>query len=679
MNILTGYLLTYDAGAVGADAGDEVSGGSDTLLIDTQDSVPLGFGSVEYATTLGSVTGTFYEDAGSIYFVPDETTGFPTTESGNIASFTEAIEGTTGADTLTGTANDDVIYDTDYVADGDFDTATGSDDIDAGAGDDIVVFGDGDDVVLGGDGDDMIGLLSTGSGTNTLDGGAGADSIIGGSGDDTIIGGDGDDWLSGGAGSDIILGGAGSDEISVSDSDFNVTIEGGEDVGGTDSDMLNFSSGGFTLTFTGDEAGTFSFASGATSGSFSEIEHIKGSNLGEVFDASAINSSVTINADNGRDTVIGSGAGDTLMGGFGDDTVSGGGGDDDIRGGGDNDILSGDDGDDTLYGEAGHDTLSGGSGNDTLLGGLGNDTLIGGLGNDTMSGGSSGVDTFEFADGFGHDVITDFTIDGDNPDQLDLSAMTDGCGNSLRLADIDVGSDESGNAVLSFPTCDSLTLLGVDPDVLDPSTLRTLGVPCFTHGTMVETPNGLRMVETLHPGDLVTTLDNGPQPVLWIGHSEVSELELQLDPRLQPILIRKGALGTTRDLFVSRQHCLVVPDAHGGSGLVRASLLAQTGGSGFRVANEVRRVTYVHLLFSSHQILLANGAATESFYPGPRALRALGARERRNLHRTLPQVSLATEPEKSFGPKVRPMLSRRDLCWDVAGYVQSSGGMAHAI
>ncbi|MGB4828605.1 MAG: choice-of-anchor L domain-containing protein, partial [Paracoccaceae bacterium] len=42
-------------------------------------------------------------------------------------------------------------------------------------------------------------------------------------------------------------------------------------------------------------------------------------------------------------------------------------------------------------------------------------------------------------------------------------------------------------------------------------------VPCFVAGTLIRTPDGDVPVETLHPGDLVLTMDDGPQPLRWTG------------------------------------------------------------------------------------------------------------------------------------------------------------------
>jgi spore coat protein A, manganese oxidase len=64
---------------------------------------------------------------------------------------------------------------------------------------------------------------------------------------------------------------------------------------------------------------------------------------------------------------------------------------------------------DTITGNALANLLSGRQGNDIIVAGAGNDILIGGAGNDTLSGGV-GNDTFVFANDFGHDIVTDFTV-----------------------------------------------------------------------------------------------------------------------------------------------------------------------------------------------------------------------------------------------------------------------------
>lgn len=89
-------------------------------------------------------------------------------------------------------------------------------------------------------------------------------------------------------------------------------------------------------------------------------------------------------------------------------------------------------------------------------------------------------------------------------------------------------------------------------------------VICFSDDTVITTASGPRPIDQLQPGDLVQTLDNGLQPVLWVGRSRLSGLALQRFPHLRPIRLRRGALGTgepDEDLRVSPAHRLLVRGA----------------------------------------------------------------------------------------------------------------------
>ncbi|MBD1909316.1 MULTISPECIES: DUF4394 domain-containing protein [unclassified Leptolyngbya] len=79
----------------------------------------------------------------------------------------------------------------------------------------------------------------------------------------------------------------------------------------------------------------------------------------------------------------------TGNGGIGNNVLSGGAGNDELMGGSNRDTLSGGDGNDLLDGGAGNDSLSGETGVDALFGGAGFDTLDGGGDNDILDGGTS--------------------------------------------------------------------------------------------------------------------------------------------------------------------------------------------------------------------------------------------------------------------------------------------------
>lgn len=142
-----------------------------------------------------------------------------------------------------------------------------------------------------------------------------------------------------------------------------------------------------------------------------------------------------------------------------DQLVVGRGGDDTIFGLGGDDTLRGNAGDDVIFGGLGADVLRGGAGNDALSGGFGKDLLDGGAGNDTMDGGL-GADSFEFDNGFGHDLILGFQVGTDTLQIASNINATGVAGPADLLSMSMVSADGSGNAVITLGT-DTITLDGI--------------------------------------------------------------------------------------------------------------------------------------------------------------------------------------------------------------------------
>jgi Hint domain len=135
---------------------------------------------------------------------------------------------------------------------------------------------------------------------------------------------------------------------------------------------------------------------------------------------------------------------------------------------------------------------------------------------------------------------------------------------------------------------------------------------CFAAGTMIATPEGARAVETLATGDLVLTAGGPAKPVRWLGRNTVSRLFA--DPtRVLPIRVKAGALGENlpvRDLLLSPCHALLIEGA-----LVQAAALVN-GSSVLRETATPAVFTYYHVELDSHDVLLAEGVAAESFLTG---------------------------------------------------------------
>jgi len=140
-------------------------------------------------------------------------------------------------------------------------------------------------------------------------------------------------------------------------------------------------------------------------------------------------------------------------------------------------------------------------------------------------------------------------------------------------------------------------------------------VPCFVAGTGILTPDGEVPVESLRPGDLVMTHDDGPQPVRWVGQRRV-----KAEGALAPIIIRAGTFGDHRTLKVSPQHRVMIRDSLAEllfgerEVLIAAKDLVNDRSVRIKQGGEV---DYVHLLFDRHQVIWSSGLATESFLPGP--------------------------------------------------------------
>lgn len=403
---------------------------------------------------------------------------------------------------------------------------------------------------------------------------AGNDTIDGGAGDDVIFGQGGNDVLNGGDGNDYIDGGEGND-----------LLDGGQ-------------------------------------------------------------SQDTLIGGAGNDTMSGGDGNDYLDGGEGNDLMDGGTGQDTLIGGAGNDTLSGGDGDDSLDGGEGDDLLTGGQGQDKLIGGAGNDTLIGGTGDDTMTGGD-GQDLFVMGKnhdtangGFGSDRFTFDGIDGgtivggEDPDGKDIDVIdltgtrakvySDGPGTeSGRIEFFDEHGNISGRT--NYSEIEQIIM-------------------CFTPGTMIATDKGEVAVESLKPGMRVFTRDNGLQKLRWAGRRDLTRAELAARPEFNPVLIRQGALGRglpDRDMLVSPNHRMLITSDLAAvmfddrEVLVAAKHLTMMDGVDIVQADSV---SYIHLMFDHHEVILGDGTWTESFQPGDMSLRGIGSEQRQEILSLFPEL-----------------------------------------
>ncbi|MDG1530836.1 MAG: Hint domain-containing protein [Paracoccaceae bacterium] len=279
----------------------------------------------------------------------------------------------------------------------------------------------------------------------------GDDSVSAGLGDDTVIGWWGEDTIDGGTGDDALFGGSESDTFIVNENFGNDQIDGANDGDGLDVDVVDASNMTSDLTLTLDQPSGGTLTDGVNTATTEYIEQY----------------------------ILGSG----------DDTVT------------------------SLYSV---DTIDLGEGADVINAGSGNDVID--LGNDGGALGDGDADVMVFSDGDGNDTIENFEapyqdINGDwiGVDTIDVAGMHDADDLEVNTLDVTV-TEVGGNAVLTFPNGESLTLVGVPAsDVSSTEQLIAIGVPAPPDGTVEGTDldDTIDAFYTGDPeGDMVDANDN---------------------------------------------------------------------------------------------------------------------------------------------------------------------------
>jgi glycosyltransferase involved in cell wall biosynthesis len=132
--------------------------------------------------------------------------------------------------------------------------------------------------------------------------------------------------------------------------------------------------------------------------------------------------------------------------------------------------------------------------------------------------------------------------------------------------------------------------------------------PCFLAGTLILTDQGEVPVEKLAIGDKVITRAGDAAPIKWLGRRRYRQ-PFPPGADIIPVLICKNALGPglpKRDLIVSPLHAMFLDDV-----LVPAGRLVN--GRSIRALPEVTEISYIHIELAQHDVIFAEGAATETF------------------------------------------------------------------
>lgn len=215
-----------------------------------------------------------------------------------------------------------------------------------------------------------------------------------------------------------------------------------------------------------------------------------------------------------------------------------------------------------------------------------------------------------------------------------LLVLEDPDGNTYEVLGFNINQPGSGAAfrtveglafvggVGGFPPIDvPLTVIGAQEGPSRPyASLAT--PPCFTPGALIQTPNGLIRVEDLCVGQMIDTMDNGPQPIRWIGKTRLPKAVVQRDIRFHPVRISRDAFGAGHpfeEMRLSQQHRILISDWRAellfGDTEILVPVKKLTNDQSVVVEAPQSDVTYLHILFDRHQVIWANGLPSESFFP----------------------------------------------------------------
>jgi hypothetical protein len=241
------------------------------------------------------------------------------------------------------------------------------------------------------------------------------------------------------------------------------------------------------------------------------------------------------------------------------------------------------------------------------------------------------------------DLVLDITTDGlILAETMTLAAVSHAAG--LRVAIEPVPGRGGLFLVRIGQKPVAVAVSGSWQSALTPSEVRPEAVAAYSAGTLIDTPDGPRAAETLVVGDVVTTLANGSRPLRWVGRRQVSVLDLLAHPTLRPVEFAAGKVGNARPLLVSPQQRMLIDDwraeVYFGEDRVLVAAQALVDDQGARVVLPTAGVEYVVLLCDRHEVLLAEGALSESFHPGEMGLSGLDAAQRAQIEILVPEAEL---------------------------------------
>ena len=168
-------------------------------------------------------------------------------------------------------------------------------------------------------------------------------------------------------------------------------------------------------------------------------------------------------------------------------------------------------------------------------------------------------------------------------------------------------------SVASGDTTDHLPISGIPDGTAftarqDAAGTGTEVIPCFLPGTLIRTDRGEIAIEKLKQGDTILTISGRPRRLCWIGRGQALATRGRRGPAT-PVILRKGALADNvphEDLRLTKGHAVYLDGV-----LIPIEFLINH--RSILWDDRAQEVTVFHLELDAHDVLLANGAPSESY------------------------------------------------------------------
>ncbi|MCD0503864.1 Hint domain-containing protein [Bordetella petrii] len=224
---------------------------------------------------------------------------------------------------------------------------------------------------------------------------------------------------------------------------------------------------------------------------------------------------------------------------------------------------------------------------------------------------------FSQADGTGTVAMDVSNITTNDTDVLHVTGAQGGASFTF-IGATPASAEMDENGILTFYDAGGEPIIHMQPDGMTPEQVdqiefsgNTVTYACFLRGTLIATPDGEKRVEDLRAGDQVRTASGGVATVKWLGRRVLISAHIPQDQALRafPVCFAAESLAPNvpaRDLHVSPGHHMYFDGK-----LVPAMLLV----NGKTITQDFSRRSfeYFHVELDSFDILLSEGAASESY------------------------------------------------------------------